>query len=114
MIHFCESDALSTTRKFLAAASNHQFKSQDLRWLGGGSRIADNKTPNERMNVTRRNFLSAAATAGAMSLVPADSAFGAVSKVSDQALEKAAAKPVLDLESFKEPIIIESIQLLKK
>src|SRR5207253_1989130 len=63
---------------------------------------------------TRRNFLSAAATAGAMSLVPADSAFGAVSKVSDQALEKAAAKPVLDLKSFKEPIIIEAIQLLKK
>ena len=68
------------------------------------------------MKTTRRTFvktLAAATGAGALSVVPT-TATAKDSKPDDEALEKAAARPVLNREMFKEPVIIESIQLLRK
>jgi L-alanine-DL-glutamate epimerase-like enolase superfamily enzyme len=65
------------------------------------------------MNLTRRNFLGASTSAVAFPIL----ARGADSRdheVSDQDLQRAAARPVLDLKSFTSPVIIESVQLLKK
>jgi L-alanine-DL-glutamate epimerase-like enolase superfamily enzyme len=72
------------------------------------------------MKLTRRQFLqtSAVAGAGAASIpLPAQSAASTSSSrasVSDSALEQAAAKPVLQLKGMKDPVIIESIELLRK
>src|SRR6185436_18973358 len=63
------------------------------------------------MKITRRNFLVTAASASAVSAFPA---FGKDTKPNDDALEKASARPVLDLKPFKDPIVIESVELLKK
>src|SRR5436190_20980650 len=68
------------------------------------------------MKTTRRTFvktLAAATGAGALSVVPT-TATAKDSKPDDEAMEKAAARPVLNREMFKEPVIIESIQLLRK
>jgi L-alanine-DL-glutamate epimerase-like enolase superfamily enzyme len=64
------------------------------------------------MKISRRNFLGASAGAGAYSL--ASSALAAAGEVTDGQLEQAAAKPVLKLAAFKEPVIIDSIELLQK
>ena len=64
------------------------------------------------MKSTRRKFIGLAAGAGALSLVRP--AFGRSKDASDDALEAAAAKPVLLTKAFKDPIIIESIELLRK
>src|SRR5262245_16169310 len=66
------------------------------------------------MKLTRRNFFTTAASA--LPLLSTHSAFGQTKStdVTDEALEEAAAKPVLNLQGLKDPIIIESIQLLKK
>ena len=64
------------------------------------------------MKTTRRKFLATAAGVGAMSLVHAEVAPGA--EVSVDALRQAAEKPVLNTKMFKEPIVIESMQLLRK
>jgi len=64
------------------------------------------------VKATRRNFLKAAAAFGAFSSFPGLS-LAKDSKPRDEALEKAAAKPVLALNGLSDPIIIESIQLLK-
>jgi L-alanine-DL-glutamate epimerase-like enolase superfamily enzyme len=64
------------------------------------------------MKLTRRTFLSASAGVGALSIAP--SIYGSDIKATDDALEKAAARPVVNLSHFKEPIIIESIELLRK
>lgn len=65
------------------------------------------------MKFTRRSFLAAGASA-----VPllTGSAFGQnkSAEVPDEALEKTAARPVLDLKGLRNPVIIESIQLLRK
>ncbi|MFN7931695.1 MAG: mandelate racemase/muconate lactonizing enzyme family protein [Bryobacteraceae bacterium] len=60
---------------------------------------------------TRRNFTlaSAAALTGCVSRTPATS-----QGPSPQDLDKAAAQPVLKRDLFKDPVIIESIRLLKK
>jgi L-alanine-DL-glutamate epimerase-like enolase superfamily enzyme len=64
------------------------------------------------MKFTRRNFLGLTASAGALSLV--HPALGASSEVSDDLLEKTASKPVLQLKGLKDPVIIETIELLRK
>src|SRR5262245_7726361 len=68
------------------------------------------------MKLTRRNFFTTAAGASAFPLLSTRSTFGQAksSDVTDEALEAVAAKPVLNLQGLKDPIIIESIQLLKK
>lgn len=75
------------------------------------------------MKLTRRKFLATSATASAVVAAAGQSHAataaitpppGTVSPpVSDEALVQAAAQPVLDLKRLKEPVIIESIQLLK-
>lgn len=64
------------------------------------------------MNFTRRSFLRLTMGAGAVSLIP--SAFAGSAEVTDETLEQAAAKPVLRLKGLKAPVIIESIELLRK
>jgi L-alanine-DL-glutamate epimerase-like enolase superfamily enzyme len=66
------------------------------------------------MQTTRRAFVKTiAAGAGALSVLPTP-AVAKDSKPTDEALEQAAARPVLARQLFKDPIIIESIQLLRK
>lgn len=64
------------------------------------------------MKLTRRNFVSLAAGASALSVLPC--ALGRDAEVSDDALAQAAARPVLRLKGLEEPVIIESIELLRK
>lgn len=68
------------------------------------------------MKYSRRHFLGTAAAAGAFSILPARPAFAAKTKnqITDDLLEKAAAQPVLQLAGLKTPVIIESIELLRK
>src|SRR5437762_6543249 len=66
------------------------------------------------MKTTRRRFLQSAAGVGTFSVLPARAAFAQNAEAADEALEKAAARPVLDLKNVKGPILIDSIQLLKK
>jgi len=68
------------------------------------------------MKITRRSFLVAGAGAGAFSLVAQDdtSALEAQPSTLDSRLEQAAAKTVLDRKGLKDPVIIESIELLRK
>lgn len=78
------------------------------------------------MKLTRRDFLGTAAVAGAGAAAysvlaqQVDSPSGPRPSALDsrpvpgEALEKAAARPVLDLKGFKDPVIIESIELLRK
>ena len=65
------------------------------------------------MRGNRRRFLELAAGAGALSLLSWGRAAGAEPAASTQALDQAAAKPVLDAEAVKQPVVIESIELLK-
>src|SRR5437867_1369243 len=64
------------------------------------------------MKFTRLNFLTITGGAGALSLL--EPPLGRGKEVSDEAFEKAAAKPVLQLTKLKDPVIIESIELLRK
>jgi L-alanine-DL-glutamate epimerase-like enolase superfamily enzyme len=64
------------------------------------------------MKTTRRDFLATTTAASALSILPARSAQSRT--VTDDALEKAASRPVLDRKLFKSPVIIESIELLSK
>lgn len=66
------------------------------------------------MKLSRRHFLGTAAATGALSILPARPAFAAKSKVTDDILAKAAARPVLQISELKDPVIIESIELLRK
>ena len=65
---------------------------------------------------TRRQLLGIAAGGGAaLSTLRGRQAFGrAPAAVSDQALQKAAAAPVLEVAGLKDPVVIESIELLRK
>ena len=66
------------------------------------------------MKSSRRSFAKQLVLgASALSILPA-SASAKDTRPNDQALEQAAAKPVLKRELFKEPVIIESIELLRK
>jgi L-alanine-DL-glutamate epimerase-like enolase superfamily enzyme len=64
------------------------------------------------MKLDRRSFLGAAAGAGALAATTAPTANAA--EITDETLEAAAAKPVLDRAPFKDPVVIESIDLLRK
>ena len=64
------------------------------------------------MKLTRRSFLNATAGAGALSVI--HPTFAASEQVSDEALEQAAALPVFTPKGLKGPVIIESIELLRK
>jgi len=72
------------------------------------------------MRTTRRNFLSTTAAAGAgaaalpLLVQQADSSVGPRPSTLDSRLSEAAAKPILDLKGLKDPVIIESIELLRK
>ena len=66
------------------------------------------------MKTNRRQFLGSAVAASAMSMLPTRNAVAAEHKVTDAMLEKAAAQPVLQISGLKDPVIIESIQLLRK
>jgi L-alanine-DL-glutamate epimerase-like enolase superfamily enzyme len=64
------------------------------------------------MASSRRRFLASAAGAGMLPLINTGSLRGA--EPADDGLDAAAAKPVLKLEGLPEPVVIESIELLKK
>jgi L-alanine-DL-glutamate epimerase-like enolase superfamily enzyme len=64
------------------------------------------------MRIDRRSFFGAAAGAGAFAATSQSTTYAA--EVTDEALEAAAAKPVLNRAAFKAPVIIESIELLRK
>jgi L-alanine-DL-glutamate epimerase-like enolase superfamily enzyme len=66
------------------------------------------------MKTTRRGFLSASAGTAAFLGMPTNPAPGAATAFTDDALEKAAARPVLDTKLFRSPVLIESIELLRK
>ncbi len=69
------------------------------------------------MNMNRRNLLELAAGTGVLSLVQGCQSTGNVSRKSGVTLEKlemAAAAPVLQLDGADSPLIIESIELLRK
>lgn len=66
------------------------------------------------MKISRRNFLAVGAGAGALSTLPVHSAFARSADATDKILEQATARPVLDLKSFTSPVIIESVELLRK
>src|SRR5690348_6057015 len=71
------------------------------------------------MKFTRRNFLRTAAVAGAGAaaaplLAQPASAPAGFRPVTDEILERAAAEPVLHLKGLKDPVLIESIELLRK
>jgi L-alanine-DL-glutamate epimerase-like enolase superfamily enzyme len=64
------------------------------------------------MKFNRRDFLAVTAGAGALSAIP--TALAANPKVTDDVLERAAAITVLQLKGLKDPVIIESVELLRK
>jgi L-alanine-DL-glutamate epimerase-like enolase superfamily enzyme len=63
------------------------------------------------MKFSRRNFLALTAAAGAVPSIPH---LAAAATITDGVLEKAASKPVLQIQKLKDPLIIESIDLLRK
>src|SRR5262245_42753165 len=66
------------------------------------------------MTLTRRDFLSrTSAGAAALPLFPQARA-ASDRAVPDEALEQAAARPVLDTAAFKSPVVLDSVQLLRK
>ncbi len=66
------------------------------------------------MKTSRRSFAKKMALgAGALSVLPGP-ALAKDTQPDDEALERAAAKPVLARQSFKDPIIIESVEMLRK
>jgi len=66
------------------------------------------------MKSTRRQFVQrVGVAAGAFSILPS-ALFAKDTKPSEDALERAAARPVLDKSLFKAPVIIESVELLRK
>jgi L-alanine-DL-glutamate epimerase-like enolase superfamily enzyme len=66
------------------------------------------------MKLNRRGFLATGAGASALAFLPSSAAPVPNTSISDDALERAASRPVLNLETLKEPVIIESIELLRK
>ena len=66
------------------------------------------------MHFSRRRMLELTAGAGAMSLLADFRVLGQESAVTVEALEKAAAEPVLRAGAITSPVVIESIGLLKK
>src|SRR5689334_95233 len=66
------------------------------------------------MKTTRRTFAKTIAlSTGAFSLLPTRVP-AKDTHPDDEALEKAATKPVLDRSIFKSPVLIESVEMLRK
>ncbi|MEX2309042.1 MAG: mandelate racemase/muconate lactonizing enzyme family protein [Pirellulales bacterium] len=68
----------------------------------------------ERLKIERRRFLRSVAGASGLALAGTGLRFAAAFDAAADALEEAAARPVLDLKDLSEPVIIESIELLRK
>lgn len=66
------------------------------------------------MPSSRRRFLQVAAGAGAVSCLAGGPSSAGPAGVSMESLEKAAAAPVLKPESFASPVIIDSIELVRR
>jgi L-alanine-DL-glutamate epimerase-like enolase superfamily enzyme len=66
------------------------------------------------MKIDRRQFLGWAAGAGAGVAIPGCSTISVARHVTAEQLDEAAARPVLNVEAFKSPVIIDSIELLRK
>ena len=68
------------------------------------------------MRVSRRGVLKGAAAVGASGLTGrfSESAEKAPPKPTGEDLDRAAARPVLQTQAFKSPVVIDSIRLLKK
>ena len=66
------------------------------------------------MRPNRRRFLELAAGTGALSCATGAESAAAPRRVTVEALDKAAAAPVLNLQRLNSPVIIESIDLLRK
>ncbi len=66
------------------------------------------------MRTNRRRFLELAAGAGVLSFAAGAESATARRRVTVEALDKAAAAPVLNLRRLNSPVIIESIDLLRK
>jgi L-alanine-DL-glutamate epimerase-like enolase superfamily enzyme len=71
------------------------------------------------MHLNRRNFVELTAGAGLMSILPGCKSIPGKKqltsrKVSLEELEKAVEAPVLKLDGFNSPLVIESIELLRK
>ncbi len=62
----------------------------------------------------RRQFIRMSAAAAAAGLSPAGRVTASESPASDEALDEAASRPVLDLTGIDRPVVIESILLLRK
>jgi Mandelate racemase / muconate lactonizing enzyme, N-terminal domain len=73
--------------------------------------FTDNKAPIP-MRYDRRSFLRTAAATGALAFAPTRSARCAAPD--SDALDAAATRPVLDASATKSPVIIESVELLRK
>src|SRR5262245_13492314 len=69
------------------------------------------------MKLTRRHFLKATAVGGVSAAAPLfaqPSALPVAGTASGLALEQAATRPVLSLKGLKQPVVIESVELLRK
>ena len=67
------------------------------------------------MKYSRRNFLNATAAVGVSSLLSSTAnAPAEITDALDEKLLRAASKPVLDVTPLKSPVVIESIELLRK
>jgi L-alanine-DL-glutamate epimerase-like enolase superfamily enzyme len=65
------------------------------------------------MRTSRRRFVQLAAGAGAASLLAGADSAVAQNRVAAEDLDRAAAEPVLKLDAFDAPVVIESIELLR-
>jgi L-alanine-DL-glutamate epimerase-like enolase superfamily enzyme len=66
------------------------------------------------MQWDRRRFMQLAAATGAAPLLAGAKASAAQTDVTVEALEKAAAAPVLKTDFFSSPVVIESVELLRR
>lgn len=66
------------------------------------------------MKLNRRTFIRGSVALAGVSALHSNAPRTRAADVTDEALEQAAARPVLEVSLFKEPVIIDSIELLKK
>jgi L-alanine-DL-glutamate epimerase-like enolase superfamily enzyme len=66
------------------------------------------------MKTNRRKFLGNTVAAGALTMLPVRHPTIPERAIPDSVLEHAAAQPVLQISALKDPVIIESIELLRK
>ncbi|MEQ9218364.1 MAG: mandelate racemase/muconate lactonizing enzyme family protein [Cyclobacteriaceae bacterium] len=64
------------------------------------------------MTFNRRNFLKKSASSGLILSAPASLTFDVKTEAQFEKIDKAAAKPVLKRELFKDPVIIDRVELL--